>query len=249
LEFRVYAVLGNFTVAAGRLKAGLRTDTSSLEFRVYTVGVNLIAWPARATSGVNSMKSSAKSCLHGENSAAIRGIPRRIGQTSGTCDFSFRRRVLNIIITSATARNVWIIFRVTCWLCLGAHAGETFAWCVLPNHSHALVEAPDIKRLLHELGLLHGRTSHAWNGEEQTRGRKVFFRVVERAMRSDRHYWATLNYIHHNPVRHGYAEHWTDWPWSSATQYLAQRGLDEAKRIWRTYPVSDYGKDWDEPEM
>ena len=26
-------------------------------------------------------------------------------------------------------------------------------------------------------------------------------------------------------------------------------GLDEAKRIWRTYPVSDYGKDWDEPEM
>ena len=130
-----------------------------------------------------------------------------------------------------------------------AHAGETFAWCVLPNHYHALVEAPDIKRLLHELGLLHGRISHAWNGDEQTRGRRVFFRVVERAMRSDRHYWVTLNYIHHNPVRHGYAEHWTDWRWSSATQYLAQTGLEEAKRIWRTYPVSDYGKDWDEPEM
>ena len=47
-----------------------------------------------------------------------------------------------------------------------AHAGQTFAWCVLPNHYYALVEAPDVKALLRELGLLHGRTAHAWNGEE-----------------------------------------------------------------------------------
>ncbi|PYI45767.1 MAG: hypothetical protein DMF10_10915 [Verrucomicrobia bacterium] len=132
---------------------------------------------------------------------------------------------------------------------LAAHVRQTFAWCVLPNHYHALVEAPDMKLLLHELGLLHGRISHAWNGEEQTRGRKVFFRAVERAMRSDRHYWATLNYVHHNAVRHGYVQHWTNWPWGSATQYLAQTGVEEAKRIWREYPLCDYGKDWDEPEM
>ena len=93
-----------------------------------------------------------------------------------------------------------------------AHAEQMFAWCVLPNHYHVLVETPDVKGLLRELGLLHGRTAHAWNGEEQARGRKVFFRAVERAMRSDRHYWATLNYVHHNPVRHGYVAHWTDWP-------------------------------------
>jgi REP element-mobilizing transposase RayT len=110
-----------------------------------------------------------------------------------------------------------------------AYAGETFAWCVLPNHYHALVEAPDIKRLLHELGLLHGRTSHAWNGEEQTCGRKVFFRVVERAMRSDRHYWATLNYIHHNPVRHGYAECWTDWPWEKRDAISGTNGSDRGE--------------------
>ena len=130
-----------------------------------------------------------------------------------------------------------------------AHSRQTFAWCVLPNHYHALVEAPDAKALLRDLGLLHGRTSHAWNGEEQARGRKVFFRAVERAMRSDRHYWATLNYVHHNPVRHGYVARWTDWPWSSATEYLALRGAEEAKRIWQDYPLRDYGKDWDAPEM
>ena len=25
-----------------------------------------------------------------------------------------------------------------------AHASQTFAWCVLPNHYHALVEAPNV---------------------------------------------------------------------------------------------------------
>jgi putative transposase len=128
-----------------------------------------------------------------------------------------------------------------------AHANQIFAWCVLPNHYHVLVEAPDVKGLLREIGLFHGRTSHAWNGEEKTRGRKVFFRSVERAMRSDRHFWATLNYVHHNAVRHGYADRWSDWRWSSATEYLARTGVDEAKRIWKEYPIRDYGKDWDEP--
>jgi len=132
---------------------------------------------------------------------------------------------------------------------LAAHANQTFAWCVLPNHYHALVEAPDIKMLVYQLGRLHGRTSHAWNTQERTRGRKVFFRAVERAMRSDRHYLATLNYVHHNPVRHGYVERWTDWPWSSAAEYLAQTAASEVERVWREYPLHDYGKDWDDPEM
>ena len=132
---------------------------------------------------------------------------------------------------------------------LSAHANQTFAWCVLPNHYHALVEAADIKHLVYQLGRLHGRTSHAWNAEEQTRGRKVFFRAVERAMRSDRHYWATLNYVHHNPLHHGYVRHWTDWPWSSAPEYLAQTSANEAERVWREYPLHDYGKNWDDPQM
>jgi putative transposase len=132
---------------------------------------------------------------------------------------------------------------------LSTHASRTYAWCVLPNHYHALVEAPNILGLLHQLGLLHGRTSHAWNGQEDSRGRKVFFRAVERAMRTERHYWATLNYVHHNPVHHRYVERWTDWPWSSAAEYLSQTKPIEAKRIWREYPLDEYGKGWDEPEM
>jgi putative transposase len=46
-----------------------------------------------------------------------------------------------------------------------------------------------------------------------------------------------------------YVERWTDWRWSSATQYLAQTGFNEAKRIWQDYPIRDYGEGWDEPGM
>ncbi len=130
-----------------------------------------------------------------------------------------------------------------------AHASHTWAWCVLPNHYHALVETPDILALLRALGRFHGRTSHAWNGQENTRGRQVFFRAVERAMRSNRHFWATLNYVHHNAVHHGYVQLWTDWPWSSATEFLAQTDPDEAKRIWQEYPLDDYGQGWDDPAL
>jgi putative transposase len=64
-------------------------------------------------------------------------------------------------------------------------------------------------------------------------------------MKSERHFWATLNYVHHNPVKHRYVKRWVDWPWSSAARYLEEVGREEAERIWSEYPVLDYGKQWD----
>ena len=129
-----------------------------------------------------------------------------------------------------------------------AQGARTHAWCVLPNHYHALIETPDILKVLAELGRMHGRLSFHWNSEEHTRGRQVWCGAAERYMRNDGHFWATMNYVHHNPVHHGYVQHWQDWPFSSAQEYLAQMGKEVAARIWREYPVLDYGKGWDDPD-
>jgi putative transposase len=125
-------------------------------------------------------------------------------------------------------------------------ATEVFAWCVLPNHYHLLLQTPVIEDLLKSIGKFHGSSSYNWNGEDDSRGRKVWFKSVERSMRSERHYYATLNYVNNNAVKHGYVSRWQDWPYSSAAQYLEKVGVDEAIRIWRAYPVLDYGKDWDD---
>jgi len=126
---------------------------------------------------------------------------------------------------------------------------EVCTWCVLANHYHALVLTLHLPKSLREIGLLHGRTAFDWNGEDDARGRKVWFNCVETGMKSDRHFWATLNYVHHNPVHHGYVKQWQCWPFSSSAAFLTELGRERTAELWKAYPISNYGKDWDPPEL
>src|SRR5262249_5332660 len=98
------------------------------------------------------------------------------------------------------------------------------AWCVLPNHYHILVRIMDMPTFSAAFGELHGRTSFQMNGEDNMRGRKVWHRFQDRCMRSDRHFYTSLNYIHNNPVKHGYVIKWQHWPFSSVHWYLENKG-------------------------
>lgn len=132
---------------------------------------------------------------------------------------------------------------------LEANCEEVYAWCVLPNHYHALALARKLSDLLRSIGQLHGRTSFDWNGADNERGRKVWFNCAETAMKSDRHFWATLNYVHNNPVHHAYVNQWQDWPFSSGAAFLKQTGRERAAELWKAYPIRQYGRDWDPPEL
>jgi putative transposase len=120
------------------------------------------------------------------------------------------------------------------------------AWVVLPNHYHAVVLTETFPSLLHALGRLHGRCSFMWNREDDARGRKVWFNVLERAISSDGHHISAIHYVHHNPVKHGHVKRWDDWKWSSAAEYLESIGREEAERRWREYPLLDFGRGWDD---
>jgi len=129
------------------------------------------------------------------------------------------------------------------------HDEKIFAWCVLPNHYHLMIHSINIPDTIRELGQLHGLTSYRWNLKENRRGRKCWYRCSDRAIRSERHKWATLNYIHHNPVHHGYVKQWQEWAFSSAKIYLEEIGHENALKYWKEYPLFDYGKGWDDPEL
>jgi putative transposase len=126
---------------------------------------------------------------------------------------------------------------------------KVFTWSILPNHYHALVDCADIKAMLSWIGRLHGRSSFYWNGEDNLRGRQVWCNAAETMMKSEGHFYASLNYVHHNAVHHGYVSKWTDWPFCSATQYLETVGRQRALQIWNSYPLYDFGKDWDPPNL
>ena len=123
---------------------------------------------------------------------------------------------------------------------LRKHSEYLAAWCVFRTMSLSLTTKA--------LGNMHGRFSCFWNGEDNKSGRKCFHRCSDRKIRSEAHKWATLNYMHHNPVHHGYVDCWQDWHFSSATSYLNAIGREEAARKWKEFPLKVYGKGWDDPD-
>ncbi len=119
------------------------------------------------------------------------------------------------------------------------------AWAVLPNHYHLLIEG-DLRVFSDWIRRLHNGKATQWNREDHTLGRKVWHRFADRVIRSERHYFASLNYIHANPVKHGYAARADEWAWSSLALYVEEVGRERLAEWWRQYPVRDYGKGWDE---
>ena len=132
---------------------------------------------------------------------------------------------------------------------LTSQSRTLFAWNLLPNHYHSLVDTESVKAVLRELGRLHGRSSFAWNGEENKRGRQVWYNAAETAMKSERHFYASLNYVLNNAVHHGYATLWTEWPYCNASEYIEAVGREKATQLWKAYPLYDYGKDWDPSDL
>ena len=120
----------------------------------------------------------------------------------------------------------------------------TFAWCVLPNHYHLLARL-DLLAFGKSIGRLHNGTSTQWNREDGAPKRKVWHSHCDRTIRSERHFYASLNYIHANPVKHGYARRAPQWPTSSVHHYLEIWGRESLRQVWNDYPVLDYGKGWD----
>jgi putative transposase len=129
---------------------------------------------------------------------------------------------------------------------LSQNAGADIrAWAVMPDHYHVLLAA-SLERVGETLRLLHSGTATQWSREDGAPRRKVWFRFSDRAIRGDRHYWSSVNYIHTNPVKHGWVNKADEWKQSSLCDYLKQHGRDRMVKLWKEYPVLDYGEGWDD---
>lgn len=158
------------------------------------------------------------------------------------------------LVTAATYQHAHILktaerrtnFEVSLLHTFQELEADVKAWVVLPNHYHILVYTPEFGRIARSLKLLHGRTSREWNLADSTSGRKVWYRYSDRKMRGERHYYAALNYIHYNSVKHKWVGSWRDWPWSSFPLYEKDYGPEWINENWQKYPVEDFGKGWDD---
>ncbi len=116
----------------------------------------------------------------------------------------------------------------------------TDAICLLPDHIHCLITLPDrdedypskiqmIKSLFTKryLALLPNRLVE---NESHTRRREANVwqrRYWEHTIRDQADYDAHLDYIHYNPVKHGYVTRAMDWQWSSIARYVRDGVYDQ----------------------
>lgn len=95
------------------------------------------------------------------------------------------------------------------------------AWAVFPNHYHLIAQSPaqsgDIRRMITKL---HANTARAVNKFDNAAGRMVWFQFWDTPITFANSYYARLNYVHHNPVRHGCTTNPEDYKWCSASWFL-----------------------------
>jgi putative transposase len=66
-------------------------------------------------------------------------------------------------------------------------------------------------------------------------------------MRNEKQLHQTFNYIHFNPVKHGYTDDVYKWPWSSLYVYYENNGVAWLRERWTASPpTTDFGRGWDD---
>lgn len=114
------------------------------------------------------------------------------------------------------------------------------AWVILDNHYHLLIKSRIGASLPRFFRRLHGRTSYELNGRDRQRGRQVWHNYWDTCIRTEADYWTRFNYIHHNPVKHGYVSRSEDWPYSSYHYYLNSKGEEWLMDAFRRFPIVDF---------
>jgi putative transposase len=110
---------------------------------------------------------------------------------------------------------------------------DTYAWCLMPNHFHFLIrifdpdrvpypvlKVTDPSRAFSHLCNAYAQSFNRWN--KRTGG--LFQTPFKRKSVEDEQYFRQLvHYIHNNPVKHGFTDNMSDYPWSSFQTFLAIR--------------------------
>jgi putative transposase len=111
---------------------------------------------------------------------------------------------------------------------------ETIAIVILPDHLHAIWTLPpgdadfSARWSLIKSGFSRGLVADAQPAASKLIKRERGLwqrRFWEHAIRDDAHLARHVDYIHYNPVKHGFVGRVRDWPYSSFHRYVAQDHL------------------------
>ena len=140
------------------------------------------------------------------------------------------------ILSSDEHFNLWVsIFKSL----IAEFKAKMTAWVVLPNHYHFLFLPQRGSELSVFMKRFNGRTSYELNSMDKMRGRSVWYSYWDTCIRGERDFWTRFNYIHYNPVKHGYVQKPEDWHFSSYRHYLQDDGDFWLTNFLQDFPIHD----------
>jgi putative transposase len=111
------------------------------------------------------------------------------------------------------------------------------AWAVFSNHYHFIAHSPEgvdtAATLRSFLSTLHTKTGAWVNRLDKTPHRKVWHNFWETRLTFEKSYFARLNYVHQNPVRHGLVPLANQYPWGSARWFERVASPAQVQTIYR----------------
>jgi len=115
------------------------------------------------------------------------------------------------------------------------------AWAVFPNHYHFVAQSSaQSKALKTFISQLHGTSARFLNERYKTPGRKIWHQYWDTQITFEKSYFARLNYVIQNPVRHGLVAKATQYNWCSASWFekTAERSFFNTVINFKTDTVS-----------
>ncbi len=130
---------------------------------------------------------------------------------------------------------------------------DTFAWCLLPNHFHFLINIRSEESIKEQFGLIKSGKEFNFNiisdflmerfsnwlnsyakafNKVYHRKGSLFIDYMRRVeVTSNSQLLSTVFYIHKNPVHHGLVKNIEEWQWSSYNEYAIPNSLENTSEV------------------
>jgi putative transposase len=103
-------------------------------------------------------------------------------------------------------------------LCFDGVRYRLIAWCIMPNHVHAIIEIMEGHSLDKILHSWKSYSSHEANRILHRSGKFWFREYHDRYIRNSEHLAQAVEYVERNPVKAGLVNEKQQWRWSSAAR-------------------------------
>jgi len=132
-----------------------------------------------------------------------------------------------------------------------AHPFKIDAMVVMPEHLHAIWTLPDDDiDFSTRWRLIKANFSRALpkvervNTSRQTKGERGIWqrRFWEHLIRDDNDYSRHIDYIHFNPVKHGYVDKAVDWPHSSIHKFIRDGVISKSWGVTDDFDLARFGE-------